>query len=228
MELTVLGKYGPYPKAGGACSGYLVKSGRDTVLLDCGCGVLSRLLSHIDLGELTAVFISHLHFDHTSDLLPLRYLLEDLHHTVTVYTAYEDSEWYRVLFTHPNLNIVNIDENSVVNLGDLRLHFVKMNHTGGDYGIVIKGDKTICYTGDTARCEAVERCCRECDYLLADCSKPSGFQASHMTVDDARELAQKYGCQILATHQSSSYNPQKDLADSDLVFSVKEGKTYKL
>ena len=38
MKLTVLGCYGPYPPAGGACSGYLLEEGGTRVLIDCGNG----------------------------------------------------------------------------------------------------------------------------------------------------------------------------------------------
>lgn len=227
MELTVLGKYGPYPKPGGACSGYLVKNGDDILLLDMGCGVLSGLLEYVDVTQLTAIFISHLHYDHTSDLLPLRYLLEDLHHTLTIYTAYEDSEWYRLLFRHPNFNIVNIDEDSVIHLPNTCLRFVKMQHACPDYGVVMQGDSgVLCYTGDTERCENVEKCCQACDVVLADCSKPSGSCASHMTVDDAKELAEAYCCRIIATHQSANYHPAQDIANNPLIIAAEENNSY--
>ena len=41
MKLTVLGCNGPYPAAGGACSGYLLETGDTRVLLDCGAGALA-------------------------------------------------------------------------------------------------------------------------------------------------------------------------------------------
>ena len=100
MKLTVLGKYGPYPKAGtGAASGYLVTQGETALVMDMGSGTLSRLCNCIDVRKITAIFISHLHYDHTSDLLAFRYLLEDLNHKVTIYTAASDSEWYKILFS---------------------------------------------------------------------------------------------------------------------------------
>ncbi len=73
MQLTVLGCYGPYPPAGGACSGYLVQEEGCNLLLDCGNGVLSRLQEYIDYKELDAVLLSHLHADHLSDLMIMRY-----------------------------------------------------------------------------------------------------------------------------------------------------------
>ena len=78
MRLTVLGNNGPYPIPGGACSGYLLESdsGNTTILLDCGTGVLARLEQCIPLDQLDAVVLSHLHYDHMSDMLPMHYALQ--------------------------------------------------------------------------------------------------------------------------------------------------------
>ena len=76
MKLTVLGCYGPYPAAGGACSGYLLEHEGFAVLIDCGNGVLSRLQEFIEPSKLKAIIISHLHSDHCSDLFILRYALQ--------------------------------------------------------------------------------------------------------------------------------------------------------
>ena len=78
MKLTILGNNGPYPAPGGACSGYLLSSdsGNTNVLLDCGTGVLSNLSRHLPWESLSAVILSHLHYDHMSDLLPMQYALQ--------------------------------------------------------------------------------------------------------------------------------------------------------
>ena len=67
MQLIVLGTDGPYPGASKACSGYLLSYGNTKILLDCGSGVLARLQCHQDLNQLSAVVLSHLHYDHISD-----------------------------------------------------------------------------------------------------------------------------------------------------------------
>ena len=76
MFLTVLGRHGPYPRAGGACSGYLIEDGATRVLVDCGSGVLSRLLGILRAEELDAIVLSHLHFDHCCDLFVMLYALD--------------------------------------------------------------------------------------------------------------------------------------------------------
>jgi len=59
-------------------SGYLIKSQNHLVLLDCGPGILKRLINlNVDVIFLSALFLSHFHIDHYSDVLPIlmrRYL----------------------------------------------------------------------------------------------------------------------------------------------------------
>ena len=76
MRLTVLGRFGPFPPPGGACSGYLVESGDTRLLLDCGSGVIANLRRVCPAAGLTGVVVSHWHMDHASDLGVLCYALE--------------------------------------------------------------------------------------------------------------------------------------------------------
>lgn len=76
MELTILGSSAAAPNAGDASAGYLITSGDTTILLDCGSGVVSKLRQYRDPRTLAAVVISHLHSDHTLDLIALRYALQ--------------------------------------------------------------------------------------------------------------------------------------------------------
>ena len=229
MELTVLGKYGPYGKAGtGAASGYIVKNGDDYIVMDMGSGTLSRLIAAIDIKKIKDIYISHLHFDHTSDLLPFRYLLEDLDHKVNIYTHFEGSDWYRILFDHPNFNVINIDENTEITVGSMTLTFSPMKHTVTDYAVIIKGEKTLCYTGDTLYNDNIPICLEKSDWVLMDCSKPKGFKGPHMNVENAKELAEKYQTKIIATHHSTDYDPTEDLRDYPSIVIAEELKTYEL
>ena len=75
MKLTVLGNNGPFPAAGGACSGYFVQHEDTRIQLDLGAGTLAALTKLTDPAALTALVFSHWHFDHCSDVLPLLYRL---------------------------------------------------------------------------------------------------------------------------------------------------------
>lgn len=227
MELTVLGKYGPYGKKEvGAASGYLVRNENDLLAMDMGSGTLSRLMGQTDIRALSGIFISHLHYDHTSDLLPFRYLLEDLNHRMTVFTHFEDSDWYRLLFDHPLLSVVNIDEHTEAMLGSMRLRFFEMKHTVTDYAVRVTGEKTLCYTGDTVMNKNIPALIEGADLVLADCSKPKGFTGPHMTVEDAKKLTKQYRVPFLATHLSPGYDPSAEFSGCDLITVAEEGKTY--
>lgn len=227
MELTVLGKYGPYGKAGGGCSSsYLVRNRDDFIVLDMGSGTLSRLMAKVDIKKIKHIFISHLHYDHTSDLLVFRYLLEELSQSVNIYTHQEDSPWYNILFNHPNFNVININENTIINIGSMELSFLPMKHTVEDYAILIKGDKTLCYTGDTLYNDNILKCFEASDLVLADCSKPKGFLGPHMNIEDAIRLSRQFpNTKIIATHQSADYNPKNDLEKTGIIC-ADEGTTY--
>lgn len=227
MELTVLGKYGPYGKAGtGAASGYLVKNQDDYLVMDMGSGTLSRLMGVADIKTINHIFISHLHFDHTSDLLPFRYLLEELDHTVNIYTHKEDTPWYKILFDHPNFNMINIDENSEIKIGSMTLSFLKMNHTVTDYAVIINGEKTLCYTGDTVYNDNIPKCFEISDLVLADCSKPRDFDGPHMNVEDAIKLSKEYSAKIIATHLSADFDPTELLKPYKNITVAEELKKY--
>lgn len=68
FSVTVLGCDGSYPGPGGAGSGYLLRGGGATVWLDCGPGTLAALQTHVGLGDVDAVVVSHEHPDHRNDL----------------------------------------------------------------------------------------------------------------------------------------------------------------
>ncbi|GLY72987.1 MBL fold metallo-hydrolase [Actinoallomurus iriomotensis] len=73
LRLTVLGSASPYPSVDNPCSGYLVSGGDTRVWVDAGTGTLAQLQRHVRLDELDAIWISHLHADHTADLLTAYY-----------------------------------------------------------------------------------------------------------------------------------------------------------
>lgn len=76
MRLFIIGRHGPFPPPGGASSGYLIAYAGKTYALDMGSGVFARLCAEIQPEKLSALFLSHLHFDHIADLGVLKYCLE--------------------------------------------------------------------------------------------------------------------------------------------------------
>ena len=68
MRLTILGSGSPEAYARRASSGYLLETGDDVILFDCGGGVFDNLLrSGRRPSDVTHLFFSHLHSDHMMD-----------------------------------------------------------------------------------------------------------------------------------------------------------------
>lgn len=75
MNLTIIGSTGSFPGPGSPASCYLLTAHDGTrpwrVLLDLGSGSLGVLQRYMDLKDIDAIFISHLHPDHCMDLCGL-------------------------------------------------------------------------------------------------------------------------------------------------------------
>jgi ribonuclease BN (tRNA processing enzyme) len=76
MKLTVLGGSAACPGPGQGASSYLVEAQSQRWLLDCGPNTLLELRKHVEIEAVDGVIISHMHSDHTLDLVPLRYGLK--------------------------------------------------------------------------------------------------------------------------------------------------------
>src|SRR5919108_2656504 len=75
MQITVLGCGAAFPRAGGACSGFLVSSDETHVWVDAGNGTFSNLQKHVSYRDVAALVITHGHADHIADVMPLMYAL---------------------------------------------------------------------------------------------------------------------------------------------------------
>lgn len=228
MKLTILGKFGPYPQDGNsACSGYLIESDTKKLLIDCGSGVLGRLQDTINVNDLDAIYLTHLHYDHTSDMLPMGYLLDTLNKDVKVYTNLTNNPYEKILFSNKHYIVNYISESTNVVIGDLKLSFFKMDHPVINHGVLIEccGVK-LGITGDTRMCPNVINLAKCSDYLLADCSKPVDFKGPHMNVNDAQTILANTDVVIFATH--STPNNDISITDNKNIIPVEEFKTYTL
>lgn len=189
MKVKILGKHGPFVTyANCATSGYLVEEDEFKMLLDMGSGVLSRLLECTDISKLDGIFVSHLHFDHTSDLLPFKYYMDSMGKPINIYTEYSDSDWYKLLFSHPRFNVINVDENTELEIKGKKIKFFRMTHPVPTLAIRIEGNKNFAYTGDTVYNNNLIPLLTGCDIAVCDCAKPSTFKGPHMNVNDTKKL----------------------------------------
>ena len=213
MKLTILGNNGPYPAPGGACSGYLLESdsGNTTVLIDCGTGVLANLMEAGALDRLDAVVLSHLHYDHMSDMLPMQYAIQfhPRQHPLPVY-APETPEPVRALLE--SAACYDLWPCRDVTVGEMRISFNPARHPVETNAVAVCCDGArFVFTGDSNTDPLVEFFCEGADLLLADAGLSSGDwkpTAPHYSAALCGELAKNARAKnLLLTHFNPKYDP---------------------
>ena len=214
MKLTVLGCNGPYPAAGGACSGYLLENAGTRVLLDCGTGVLARLTAIMPPEELDAIVLSHLHYDHMSDMLPLIYRMQGKGR-MPVFMPGEPAQVRSLLEGAFEVR----DLAAGGQIGSLMLKTLPVRHPAPCFATRFEaGETAFCYTGDTNVCEGLAAFAEDCDLLLADgCFTDSLWAEAkpHMSARLAAETAACAGAKrLVLTHFTPGISTNALLAEA--------------
>ena len=219
MRLTVLGSSASQPAAGDACSGYLVTHERASVLLDCGAGTLGRLQEHVALDDLSAIVISHLHPDHFSDLIPLRYgrrYGEAGAREIPVFLppggiAYLHGLAAALSKTRPfwdgALRLQEYAPGMAIAAGVVVVEPVEVVHGIRSFGMRVQaGGRCLAYSSDTVMCDEVQALAAGAHVLLAENTLGGGAPAhhepvTHLSAEQAGLVAARAGVEMLVlTH----------------------------
>lgn len=226
MQVTVLGRYGPFPAAGGACSGYLIKASGTKLLLDCGAGVLSRLFAHAAPESLSGLILSHLHSDHTSDVFVLRYALEMAriygrrHEPLPTWAPAEPKEQFEQL---PYRDVFSLQAPVVgrpTNIGSLTVTPFAVQHSIPTFGWRISdGVRTMFYSADTEYSEEIANWVHGADLFLCEATytqdRLTQGGKNHLSAGQAGQIARVAGVKrILLTHLSPLEDPEQLLVEA--------------
>ena len=224
MKLHVLGINGPFPESGGATSGYLLETEQLLLQFDFGSGILGRLTALCPPESLSAILISHWHFDHTSDLLPLIYRLDTAGVTLPVYGPADDQSALRKLVASaPRFDLHTVApgdtiafENAAVIVGEARHPVPAVS-----WRVEAEG-KTFGFTGDTNTLPSLPDFFRGCDLLLADGPFPEAAWAEnkpHLSAALAAALARDAEARkLVLTHLIPTVSPRVILEEARAVF----------
>jgi len=200
MKLTVLGCNGPYPEKDGGCSAYLLREGDASLLLDCGTGTAAMLEGIMPAEKLNAVCLSHLHFDHMSDMFPLAYRAGM--GEVPVYAPDAPAD-VRSMLDH--FYQVNAPVNGL-KVGPFTIDFFATRHPVKTCAVRVTNaaGRVLCYTGDTNTCDGLAEFVRGADLLLADACFTKALWTEdkpHLSAFLAAELAASAGAKrLVLTH----------------------------
>lgn len=214
MQLTVLGASGGWPDAGRACSGFLVEEGATLIWIDAGTGTLSELLGRVTLDRIDALWVSHLHPDHCSDLGPLRNALAygDARggRSLTVYGPPGWRDWIEAAVpdgedTRAAFDMREVADGVTVRVGDVGITARAVRHGVPTFGCRVEGRSgVLAYSADSRPCPALPQLAWDADLLLCEAFRSSPeVDAAHtvMTPEEAGTVATEAQARsLLLTH----------------------------
>ena len=211
MKLHLLGINGPFPESRGATSGYLLEAGDSLFQFDLGSGVLGLLTSLTAPETLSALFVSHWHYDHTADIPVLMYRLQAYSQVLSVYGPEDPSSpVFQLVSSVPCFAFTKVSAGQVLNVNGAEVKVNAARHPVPAVGSCLSCEgKTFGYTGDTNTLLSLADDYRGCSLLLADGLFPAGSwseQKPHLSAELAARLAKDAGAEdLIITHLNPLY-----------------------
>lgn len=231
MKLTVLGNYGPYPAAGGACSSYFVEAGELNILVDMGSGSLAELQKKHDIFNLDVIVLTHLHFDHMGDIQLLKYAYgsNKPKKKPVLMLPNTPRDMYGIV-ADKRFDIIAVEDGATHELSGVAFEFMEVPHPFTCFAVKISdGDKTLVFSGDTFEPEGLREFAWDADMLVADAcllERDKTDKSLHFTVKEACELG-RTAKRTLLTHFSPLYS--KDEIASEVLYNAElseKGREY--
>ncbi|MER5963328.1 MBL fold metallo-hydrolase [Streptomyces sp. NPDC002057] len=224
LRISVLGSATPFARPGNACSGYLVEGGGVRIWVDAGSGTLAELQRYAGLGDLDAVWISHLHADHSADLLTAYYGL--LHAglaprpPVPLFGPVGIADRLAAFLTNgPGRSPVEkafaveeLYDGHVVRIGGLTLRSRAVEHGLPAFALRVEdeGGGSLVYSGDCEPCPALVELARDCDLFLCEAD---GEGPGHHSAEQAGHSAARAGARrLVLTHVGPGTRPAEAVA----------------
>ena len=224
MRLHLLGVNGPFPESRGATSGYLLEAGNSLLGFDLGSGVLGILTSLTAPESLSALFVSHWHYDHTADIPVLMYRLAACQKTLPVYgPADPSSPVFSLVASAPCFSFMEVSAGQTLTLNDTEIRINAARHTVPAVGYcVFCGGKTFGYTGYTNTLPSLSADYAGCDLLLADGLFPAAAWSEdkpHLSAELAAQLAADVNAgSLIITHLNPFWPRRTLLQEARAVF----------
>jgi len=211
------------------CSGYLLDH---NTLIDCGPGIWKALHQHkISQHDLTHIFLSHFHVDHTADLGPIllnRLLLSNLKNIpLNILGPRGLKAWFSDLkillgrwVDDLNINILELSDHPH-QIGDLTIKTRKTDHTDNSICYRIeKNNKAFFYSGDTGYNDNIISLATDCQLAVIEASNnEEAHIEDHLTPQLAGKIASRAGVKkLVLTHMYPEVGREDALRDVSRVY----------
>jgi ribonuclease BN (tRNA processing enzyme) len=235
MNLTILGYSPAIQNPGAACSSYLISEDGTHLLVDAGHGSVGALRSVLEIGELAAVIISHMHPDHYFDLVPLTYGfkfggLPSIPLFLPpeggdVLGAFLEAAGLGDRFLADTFDVRTYSPSESFEVETVRIDTAPTRHYIQTNALRFTGrspDRRIAYSADTGWSESVVELMRGASLALVEASIPEYHTANeeygHMTPDLAGRMAREAGAERLIVTHYADMHAERALQDAKRSF----------
>ena len=244
MKLTILGSGTCIPNAHRGSSGYLLETTNSKILLDCGSGTTWKLEKlGINYLEIDHIFFSHIHPDHTGDLVPFLFATKYNHSNkrekpLSVWGGKGFIKFFNALrkpygdWIVPDVLSVNEFKGGSETFEDFKLLTTQVPHHESSIAYRIESDdKTLVYTGDTDYSDSLINLSYQADLLIIECALVSERNKTthHLAPNDVIKIVNSAKPnKVVVTHfypECDEDNVTKTIADN-VEIEVVEAKDF--
>jgi len=209
MRVTILGSGTCVPSLKRSSCSVLVEVNAQKLLIDCGAGTIRRLLrAQTGIFDITHIFLSHFHPDHTAELVPILFALKYPEKSrrsepLTIVAGRGMSAFYQRL-KHAYGEWIDLDS-GVLNFVELDINFkdtrsfeaftvismpVEHREESLAYRITGLAGESVVYSGDTDVSENLCRIAKSADIFICESALPDALKVDgHLTPSLAGEIA---------------------------------------
>lgn len=237
MKAIVVGSGTVVPRLERRQSCVVVECGDERVALDLGSGSMRGMLhAGVDPLALDRVFLTHLHPDHTSDLVPLLFSINysdpfSPRERLLTLAGANPFAWFWNSISRTYQGWLSgayqqalelpVPCSAPVGFSGHEISWAPATHRPESiaYRIEEIGGRSLVYTGDTEYAGTVARLARGAHTLVIECSFPDGYRVpGHLTPESVARIARESGVErVVLTH----IFPQAD--SPDLAAEVESG-----
>lgn len=233
LKLTVLGSGTGWIRLDRNAPGYLVSLEDEfTLLLDCGYGVFKQILKiGRRLEEVSAIFVSHFHPDHVSDLIPFffatryslgykRILPLELYAAQGFLTFFEllkkaFNNWIEPPSYLLKITELPLTEGYEFSMGPFKARTSPVKHNLESLALRLEyKDKVLVYSGDTGYCKSLINLAREADLLIVECSNSEDLKVEiHLSPEEIGMIARDARVKTLLVSHFYPHSEKKENLD---------------
>jgi ribonuclease BN (tRNA processing enzyme) len=221
MKVTILGSGTCVPSLKRSSCSVLVAVGNQKIVIDCGAGTMRRLLrAGTTISDVTHLFFSHFHPDHTAELVPLLFASKypEISRRKTPlclvagkgFLAFYESlrsvygEWIDIGPDLLRIIELHTDYQDRRSFDDFTVESIPVNHREESiaYRITSSIGPSVVYSGDTDICESLVDIAEGADLFICESAMPDDSKVDgHLTPSLAGDIAWRAKVkQLVLTH----------------------------